>query len=97
MLQVASNAAMATRTLTPHGQVHFFIFEPFGLAGGTGTLVGPVVGAIVVVLLKNYVSAFVERWTMLLGFVFLMIVLFMPDGLVPGFKRLWMKFARRRT
>ena len=65
------------------------------IAGGTGTLVGPVVGAIVVILLKNYVSAYVERWTMLLGFVFLLIVLFMPDGLVPGVKRLWARIARR--
>ena len=67
------------------------------IAGGSGTLVGPVVGAAIVVLLKNYVSAFVERWTMLLGFVFLAIVLFMPDGLVPGLKRLWLRFFRRRA
>ena len=39
------------------------------IAGGSGTLIGPIVGAAIVVLLKNYVSAFVERWTMLLGFV----------------------------
>jgi branched-chain amino acid transport system permease protein len=63
------------------------------IAGGSGTLLGPVVGAAVVVLLKSYVSAFVERWTFLLGFVFLMIVLFMPDGLVPGIRRLWLRFA----
>jgi branched-chain amino acid transport system permease protein len=59
------------------------------IAGGTGTVAGPVVGAAIVVLLKNYVSAYVERWTMLLGFVFLMIVLFMPEGLVPGLQRAW--------
>jgi branched-chain amino acid transport system permease protein len=59
------------------------------IAGGTGTVAGPVVGAALVVLLKNYVSAYVERWTMLLGFVFLLIVLFMPDGLVPGLQRAW--------
>jgi len=63
------------------------------IAGGSGTLAGPVVGAAIVVLLKNYVSAYVERWTMLLGFVFLMIVLFMPDGLVPGLQRLWSRVA----
>jgi branched-chain amino acid transport system permease protein len=67
------------------------------IAGGSGTLLGPVVGAVVVVLLKNYVSAFVERWTFLLGFVFLMIVLFMPDGLVPGMRRLWLRFSRRQA
>lgn len=66
------------------------------IAGGSGTLLGPVVGAAVVVLLKNYVSMFVERWTFLLGFVFLMIVLFMPDGLVPGTRRLWIRYSGRR-
>jgi len=63
------------------------------IAGGSGTLAGPVAGAAIVVLLKNYVSAYVERWNMLLGFVFLMIVLFVPDGLVPGLKRAWMRAA----
>ncbi len=63
------------------------------IAGGSGTLAGPIVGAAIVVLLKNYVSAFIERWTMLLGFVFLMIVMFMPDGLVPGLQRLWRRIG----
>ncbi len=63
------------------------------IAGGSGTLIGPIVGAAIVVLLKNYVSAFVERWTMLLGFVFLFIVLFMPDGVVPGVQRLWARLT----
>ena len=65
------------------------------IAGGSGTLAGPVVGAALVVLLKNYVSAYVERWSMLLGFVFLMIVLFMPDGLVPGLRRAWARLRAR--
>lgn len=63
------------------------------IAGGSGTLAGPIVGAAIVVLLKNYVSAFIERWTMLLGFVFLMIVMFMPDGLVPGLQRIWTRLT----
>jgi branched-chain amino acid transport system permease protein len=67
------------------------------IAGGSGTLAGPIVGAAVVVLLKNYVSAYVERWNMLLGFVFVAIVLFMPDGLVPGVKRLAARFWRAKT
>ena len=49
------------------------------------------------VLLKSYVSAYIERWTMLLGFVFLMIVLFMPDGLVPGLRRAWAQVAGKRA
>jgi branched-chain amino acid transport system permease protein len=41
-----------------------------------------------VMLLKNWVSAYIERWNMLLGFVFVVIVIFMPDGVVPGVRRL---------
>lgn len=65
------------------------------IAGGSGTLAGPLVGATIVMLLKNYVSAYIERWNMLLGFVFIFIVVFMPEGVVPGVKRLWRRFASR--
>jgi branched-chain amino acid transport system permease protein len=58
------------------------------IAGGSGTLGGPIVGAAVVLLIKNYASAYVERWNMLLGLVFLFIVLVMPTGIVPGVSRL---------
>jgi branched-chain amino acid transport system permease protein len=62
------------------------------IAGGSGTLGGPAVGAALVLLLKNYVSAYVERWNMLLGLVFLFIVLLMPEGIVPGLSRLMASF-----
>ena len=58
------------------------------IAGGSGTLVGPIIGAALVTFLKNYVSSYLERWNMLLGFVFLIIVVVMPDGIVPGLHRL---------
>jgi len=67
------------------------------IAGGSGTLAGPVVGAAIVVLLKNYVSAYVERWNFLLGLVFVLIVIFMPDGLVPGVKRVWARLRGDRA
>jgi branched-chain amino acid transport system permease protein len=57
------------------------------IAGGTGTLLGPVVGAALVVILKNVVSAYITRWLILLGVIFVAIVLFMPEGLVPGARR----------
>ena len=58
------------------------------IAGGSGTLSGPAVGAALVLLLKNYASAYVERWNMLVGLVFLFIVLVMPTGIVPGLSKL---------
>ena len=52
-------------------------------------LLGPIVGAGLVVVVKNVVSAFIERWNFLLGAVFVAIVILMPEGLVPGTVRLW--------
>jgi branched-chain amino acid transport system permease protein len=63
------------------------------IAGGAGTLAGPVVGAAIVLILKNYVSAYFERWNMLLGLVFVLIVIFMPDGIVPGVRRAWARWG----
>jgi branched-chain amino acid transport system permease protein len=48
-----------------------------------------------VLLLKNYASAYVERWNMLLGLVFLFIVLVMPTGIVPGMQKLTAWFRGR--
>ncbi len=65
------------------------------IAGGSGTLAGPIVGAAIVVILKNYVSGYIERWNMLLGFVFVVIVIFVPEGVVPGVRRWWRRWKRQ--
>lgn len=67
------------------------------IAGGAGTLSGPVVGAALVLLLKNVASADIDRWIMLLGFVFIFIVMFVPGGLVEGVARLRRPAWLRRT
>jgi branched-chain amino acid transport system permease protein len=67
------------------------------IAGGPGTLLGPIVGAGLVVIVKNVVSGYIERWNFLLGAIFVAIVILMPDGLVPGTVRLWRGATRKRT
>jgi len=59
------------------------------IAGGTGTLLGPIAGAALVVVMKNVASAYIVRWNFVLGAIFVAIVVFMPEGLVPGTARLW--------
>ena len=59
------------------------------ISGGAGTLLGPIVGAALVVVVKNVVSGYIERWNFLLGAIFVAIVILMPEGLVPGTVRLW--------
>ncbi len=72
------------------------------ISGGTATLLGPVTGAALVVIMKNVASAYIERWNFVLGAIFVAIVVFMPEGLVPGSVRLgrwatswWTGRARR--
>jgi branched-chain amino acid transport system permease protein len=64
------------------------------ISGGAGTLLGPIVGAALVVIVKSVVSGFIERWNMLLGAIFVAIVILMPEGLVPGTMRLWRRAWR---
>src|SRR3981081_3753072 len=59
------------------------------ISGGTATLLGPIAGAAIVVGMKNVASAYIERWNLVLGVIFVLIISFMPDGLVPGSARLW--------
>ena len=59
------------------------------IAGGTATLLGPIVGAVLVIVMKYVASAYIERWNFVLGAIFVLIVVFMPEGLVPGCVRFW--------
>jgi len=65
------------------------------ISGGTATLLGPIAGALLVVIMKNVASAYIERWNFVLGAIFVAIVIFMPEGLVPGSLRLWRWGLRR--
>jgi branched-chain amino acid transport system permease protein len=68
------------------------------IAGGTATLLGPIVGAALVIIMKDVASAYIERWNFVLGAIFVLIVVFMPEGIVPGCVRLWRwSVSLRRT
>ncbi len=59
------------------------------LLGGAGTLIGPAVGAAVVLILQNLASSFTERWTMILGAAFILVVLVAPSGLAGLLSGRW--------
>lgn len=67
------------------------------ISGGPGTLLGPIVGATLVVVIKTVVSGFIERWNFLLGAIFVAIVILVPEGIVPGSIRLWRLITRKRA
>ena len=52
------------------------------IAGGVGTLFGAFVGAAAIIALENVVSAYTERWQMVLGITFILIMIFAPEGII---------------
>jgi branched-chain amino acid transport system permease protein len=51
------------------------------MLGGAGTLIGPAVGAAIVLLMKNVVSSYSEHWLAIIGVTFICCVMFFPGGL----------------
>lgn len=49
--------------------------------GGAGTLFGPALGAAVIILLENAISAYTERWLSVLGALYVLVVIFAPAGI----------------
>jgi branched-chain amino acid transport system permease protein len=54
------------------------------IVGGTGTLLGPLVGAGIVVAAEYWLSSYLERWPTALGVVLILVVLYAPRGIVGG-------------
>jgi hypothetical protein len=66
------------------------------ILGGVGTITGAFVGSGVFVFVTNYVSGYLERWPTLLGLIFVLTILFTPDGVVGAWQRLvWAPLLRR--
>lgn len=72
------------------------------LVGGVSLLEGGILGAFIVVLLINYTSQLTPRYWMIVGAIFVLVVMFMPDGLLGSklprptqLRNEWMKFIRQ--
>jgi branched-chain amino acid transport system permease protein len=50
--------------------------------GGPGTLIGGVIGAVVVVFIREYLSTQIGWWQYILGVVYIATILYLPDGLM---------------
>jgi branched-chain amino acid transport system permease protein len=66
------------------------------LIGGLNSFVGPTIGAIIFVFLRDWVTRRFVFWGLILGILLLLIILRMPGGTVEGVQRLvgWLR-ARR--
>jgi branched-chain amino acid transport system permease protein len=55
--------------------------------GGRGSLIGPALGAGIIVLLKNLVSVYTHRWLLILGAVYILTIVYAPEGILGAMKR----------
>jgi branched-chain amino acid transport system permease protein len=55
--------------------------------GGRGTLLGPAVGAGIIVLLKNLMSVYTERWLLILGAIYVLTIIYAPEGIVGAIRQ----------
>jgi branched-chain amino acid transport system permease protein len=52
------------------------------ILGGAGTLIGPAIGAALIVFLEDFVSSMTEHWVLVLGVIYVVVTLFAPRGVI---------------
>ncbi|HEY7240999.1 MAG TPA: branched-chain amino acid ABC transporter permease [Burkholderiales bacterium] len=82
-------------TLVPDafGIVESFTMMAMVIVGGMGTMVGPVIGAVVLTFLPELLRGFGELRLMIYGVALTLVVLFMPGGIVQAWVSLRSKLA----
>jgi branched-chain amino acid transport system permease protein len=74
-------------------EVMFWVASGQGLmmviTGGIGTLIGPVIGAMVFILVQEILSSYTEHWMIFTGAIFVLMVIFLPGGLVGTVRRVF--------
>ena len=65
------------------------------IVGGSGTLIGPVLGAAFLIAFQSFVSSYTDRWQSIVGVTFILFVMFMPKGFM-GLTR-WLRWPGRNA
>jgi branched-chain amino acid transport system permease protein len=51
------------------------------IVGGTGTLIGPILGAVFFLYVQQKLSTYTDSWALFFGVIFILFVLFLPEGI----------------
>jgi len=73
--------------------VESFTMMAMVIVGGMGTMIGPVIGAIVLTFLPELLRGFGESRLMIYGLALTLVVLFMPGGMVQAWLAVRAKFS----
>ena len=52
------------------------------IVGGAGTLLGSILGAVIVIKVEDWVSAVTDRWSLVIGLLFIVTMLVAPEGIL---------------
>ena len=58
------------------------------LLGGWFTFAGPILGAAITVALRTFVGRYTEYWTLILGVMLILVIFFLPEGVMGFFQQL---------
>jgi branched-chain amino acid transport system permease protein len=67
------------------------------IVGGSGTIIGPFIGSGVILGMRNWVSSFFELHAAVMGLVFIVTILWAPDGIIGFLNRLRIGQAKPRS
>jgi branched-chain amino acid transport system permease protein len=67
------------------------------LLGGWFTFLGPMAGAGIMVALRSFVGSYTEYWTLVLGGVLVLLIFFLPEGIMGINFREWARVRSRRS
>jgi len=59
------------------------------LLGGWFTFAGPMLGAGIIVALRTFVGKYTEYWTLILGVILILVIFFLPEGVMGFFEELF--------
>jgi branched-chain amino acid transport system permease protein len=80
----------------PFGPEWTFDAVMMAYIGGTGTIIGPIVGALFFILIKQLLVLNLGEYHLIIfGFLFILVVLFLPGGFVEAWNRLQKAYHRR--
>jgi branched-chain amino acid transport system permease protein len=64
--------------------------------GGIGSIVGTILGPLIVILISELLHAVVEIRLFINGLALVILIIFMPQGITGGIAQLWKKFFQTR-
>jgi branched-chain amino acid transport system permease protein len=66
------------------------------LIGGSGHLLGPIIGACIVILLQHWLSSYTEYWGLVLGVLFIALISGAREGIAGIGAQLWSRWGEKR-